>query len=167
VIASNEVDQIVVFAGYNLPTTSVVDPTRIAARFRKTAACGQAMLEMGLIMPVVLFVMLIGIQYAIIGLALLGLGQANYQGARYAAVTSGATASAVQSYMVSVASPIIGSGSGAYLTSSVTSLPCTFGGSVTVSVTFSASHLIVLPNPFFGIPFPTSLSNSETAFCES
>jgi len=156
-----------VFSRHNFPTTSTIDSLRIGTRFRKTACRGQAVVEVGLIMPVVLFVMLIGIQYAIIGLALLGLGQANYQGARYAAVTSGATASSVQSYMVSVSSPIIGSTSGQYLSSTVTSLPCTFGGSVTVSVTFNASHLIVLPNPFFGIPFPTTLSNSETAFCES
>jgi Flp pilus assembly protein TadG len=156
-----------IFARHNFPATSAIDSSRSGARFRKTASRGQALVEMGLIMPVVLFVMLIGIQYAIIGLALLGLGQANYQGARYAAVNSAATSDSVKSYMVSVASPIIGSSSGQYLSSSVNSLPCTFGGSVTVSVTFNASHLIVLPNPFFGIPFPTTLSNSETAFCES
>ena len=144
-----------------------IDSKRPGPRFGHHAHRGQAVVEMGLIMPVVLFVMLIGIQYAIIGLALLGLGQANYQGARYAAVTSGATSDSVKSYMVSVASPIVGASSGHYLSSSVSSLPCTFGGSVTVSVTFNASHLIVLPNPFFGIPFPTSLTNSETAFCES
>jgi Flp pilus assembly protein TadG len=141
--------------------------SRIRAPRQTRAASGQAVVEMGLIMPVVLFVMLIGIQYAIIGLAVLGLGQANYQAARYAAVNSGATSASVQNYMVSVASPLIGASSGHYLSSTVNSLPCTFGGSVTVSVTFNSAHLIVLPNPFFGIPFPTSLSNSETAFCES
>ena len=140
---------------------------RLGPRFHCRALRGQSVVEMGLVMPVVLFVMLIGIQYAIIGLAVLGLGQANYQGARYAAVNSGATSDSVKSYMVSVASPIVGASSGHYLTSSVSSLPCTFGSSVTVSVTFNAAHLIVLPNPFFGIPFPTTLSNSETAFCES
>jgi hypothetical protein len=35
-----------------------------------------------------------------------------------------------------------------------------------VSVTFDANHLVALPNPFFGIQFPTSLTNSESAFCE-
>jgi Flp pilus assembly protein TadG len=143
------------------------DRARIRAHLQRRASSGQSLVETGLIMPVILFVMLIGIQYAIIGLAVLGLGQANYQGARYAAINSSATSSSVQSYMASVASPIIGAGSGQYLTSSVSTLPCTFGASVTVSVTFNATHLIALPNPFFGIPFPTSLTNSETAFCES
>ena len=128
---------------------------------------GQAAVELALITPIVLFVMLLGIQFAIIGLADLGLGQANYQGARYAATNPSATQSAVQSYMVSVASPLISAGSGKYLTSTLNPAPpCTFGSTVTVSVTFDASHLVALPNPFFGIAFPTSLTNSESAFCE-
>ena len=127
---------------------------------------GQASLELAFTMPVVLFLMLIGIQYSIIGLAVLGLGQANYQGARYAATNPSASQTAVQTYMVSVASPIISTGSGRYLTSTVNPTPCTFGSNVTVSVTFDAAHLVVLPNPFFGIQFPTSLTNTESAFCE-
>jgi len=127
---------------------------------------GQASVELALITPVVLFMMLIGIQYSIIGLAVLGLGQANYQGARYAATNPSASQSAVQTYMVSVASPIISAASGQYLTSTVSPTPCTFGSTVTVSVSFSASHLVVLPNPFLGIAFPTTLTNSESAFCE-
>ena len=128
---------------------------------------GQAAVELALITPIVLFVMLLGIQFAIIGLADLGLGQANYQGARYAATNPSAAQSAVQSYMVSVASPLIAASSGKYLTSTLSPAPpCTFGSTVTVSVTFDASHLVALPNPFFGITFPTSLTNSESAFCE-
>jgi len=130
------------------------------------AARGQASVEMAFMLPVVLFVMLLGIQYSIIGLAVLGLGQANYQGARYAATNPSATQSAIQSYMVSVASPIISTGSGRYLTSTVNPTPCTFGSNVTVAVSFDSTHLVVLPNPFFGIQFPTTLTNTESAFCE-
>src|ERR1700719_3765798 len=68
---------------------------------------GQASVELAFVTPVVLLVMLIGIQYSILGLAVLGLGQVDYQGARYAATNPSATQSAVQSYMVSVASPFI------------------------------------------------------------
>lgn len=111
--------------------------------------------------------MLVGIQFAIIGVAALGLGQVDYQGARYAATNPSSSQSTIQNYMVSVASPIISAGSGKYLSSSLSPAPpCTFGSTVTVSVTFDASHLVALPNPFFGIPFPTSLTNSESAFCE-
>ena len=138
----------------------------LSAGGRSGARRGQASVELALITPVVLFLMLLGIQYSIIGLAVLGLGQANYQGARYAATNPTADQSAVQSYMVSVASPVISAGSGKYLTSTLNPTPCTFGSTVTVGVTFSISHLVVLPNPFFGIAFPTSLNNTETAFCE-
>jgi Flp pilus assembly protein TadG len=128
---------------------------------------GQAMVELALVMPIILFVMLIGVQFALIGTAELGLGQADYQGARYAATNPTASQSAIQNYLVSIASPIISAGGGKYLSASLSPAPpCTFGSSVTVSVTFDANHLVVLPNPFFGISFPTSLTNSETAFCE-
>jgi Flp pilus assembly protein TadG len=134
---------------------------------RDCARGGQAAVELALIMPIVLFVLLLGIQYAIIGTAALGLGQANYQGARYAATNTSASQSAVQSYMVSVASPLVSAGSGQYLSSSLSGAPpCTFGNTVTVSVTLDIRHLVALPNPFFGIPFPTSLTNSTSAFCE-
>ena len=128
---------------------------------------GQATVELALITPIVLFLMLVGIQFAIIGLAALGLGQVNYQGARYAATNTSATSANIQTYMVTVASPMISANSGSYLTSTVSPTPpCTFGSTITVSVTFNAAHLLALPNPFFGINFPTSLTNSETAFCE-
>ena len=128
---------------------------------------GQAAVELALVTPIVLMLLTIAVQFAIIGTASLALGQANYQGARYAAVNPTASHSAVQSYMLSVASPMISANSGSYLTSTLTpDGSCSYGGSVTVSVTFDTSHLIALPNPFLGINFPTSLSNSETAFCE-
>jgi len=131
------------------------------------AGRGQALVEFAIISPLALFLMLVGIQFAIIGTVSLGLGQVNYQGARYAATNPNATQSAVQSYMISVASPIISASSGTYLTSTLSPAPpCTFGSTVTVGVTFDVRHLVLLPNPFLGIPFPTTLTNSESAFCE-
>jgi hypothetical protein len=128
---------------------------------------GQAAVELALIIPILAVVMAVGLQFAVIGTAALALGQVDYQGARYAAVNPSATQSQVQSYMLSSGSPIISVDSGKYLTSTLNPAPpCSFGGSVTVSVTFDTSHLVVLPNPFMGISFPTSLSNSESAFCE-
>jgi Flp pilus assembly protein TadG len=128
----------------------------------------QAAVEFALIAPVVAIVLLVGVQFAIIGAASLGLGQVNYQGARYAAVNTSASQSAVRAYMISVASPLISANNGQYLTTSMNPAPpCSFGGTVTVSTTFDISHLVMLPNPFMGvINFPTTLSNSESAFCE-
>ncbi len=131
------------------------------------SAMGQASVELALIAPIVSFVLVVAIQFAIIGSAALALGQANYEGARFASINTAATQSQVQSYMLTIASPIITASGGRYLSSTVTPAPpCSWGGSVTVSVTFDTSHLVMLPNPFFGVRFPTSLSNSETAFCE-
>ena len=144
--------------------------TNPAAWKRRIAGAdrAQAAVEFALIAPLVAVVMLVGVQFAIIGAAALGLGQANYQGARYAAVNPTASQSAVQAYMISVASPLISANNGQYLTTSMSPAPpCPFGNTVTVSATFDIAHLVVLPNPFMGIiHFPTTLSNSESAFCE-
>ncbi len=141
----------------------------LAALRRRLAGGGraQAAVEFAIILTVGLIVLVIGVQFAIIGNAALALGQANYQGARWAAVNTGATQSAVQSYMLSVASPTISANNGSYLSSTLSpSTACAFGGTLTVSVSFDVTHLIAVPNPFLGISFPTTLTNSESAFCE-
>jgi len=142
----------------------------LAALVRRLNSAGgaQSIVEFAIAMPVVLITLLAGIQFAIIGAAALALGQANYQGARYAAVNTSADQTAVKNYMLSVASPTISANSGAYLSVSLNPAPpCDYGNAVTVSVTYNASHLLALPNPFLGLfSFPTTLSNSETAFCE-
>jgi Flp pilus assembly protein TadG len=140
----------------------------------KGANRAQTMVEFALALPIFLVVLLVGIQYAIIGEAALALGQVNYQGARYAAVNTTANQAAVNSYMLSVASPTISAAGGTYLTSTLSPAPpCVFGTSVTVSVSYDANHLLALPNPFLAIPhvfggvnFPATLTNSESAFCE-
>jgi Flp pilus assembly protein TadG len=142
-----------------------------SSRFRRLlagAGRAQAAVEFAIILTVALIVLVVGVQFAIIGEAALALGQANYQGARWAAVNATSyTQSGVQSYMLSVASPTISANNGSYLTTTLSpSSPCSFGSTVTVSVSFDASHLIAVPNPFLGIKFPTTLTNSESAFCE-
>ena len=74
----------------------------------KGGSGAQSMVEFAFALPVVLIVLLVGIQFAIIGEAALALGQVNYQGARYAAVNGNATQDQVNTYMLSVASPTIG-----------------------------------------------------------
>jgi hypothetical protein len=116
-----------------------------------------------------LITLLVGIQFAIIGEAALALGQVNYQGARYAAVNGSKTQDQVTSYMLSVASPTISANNGSYFHATLSPAPpCTFGSSVTVSLSYdvNATNLLALPNPFLGIQFPTQLTSSESAFCE-
>ena len=148
-------------------TTRLSNP---GTRKRRRVGVGraQAAVELALIAPIVIILLLVGVQLAIIGDAALGLGQVDYQGARYAAVNPSYTQSQVQSYMLSVASPLIAANNGSYLTTTMSPAPpCAFGSSVTVAVSFNINHLVVLPNPFLGIiSFPTTLTNSESAFCE-
>jgi hypothetical protein len=143
--------------------------TILAALIRrlKGAVRAQSAVEFAIALPVVLMTLLVGIQYAIIGAAALALGQVNYQGARYAAINTSATQDQVTTYMLSVASPTISQNNGQYLTVNLSPAPpCAFGTSVTVSTTFNTANLLALPNPFFGINFPATLSSSESAFCE-
>jgi Flp pilus assembly protein TadG len=136
---------------------------------RRLAGTGraQAAVEFAIILTVALIVLVVGVQFAIIGETALALGQANYQGARYAAVNPSSTQAQIQAYMVSIASPTISANNGSYLTTTLSPTPpCAFGATVTVSVSFDIKHLLAVPNPFLGISFPTTLTNSESAFCE-
>jgi Flp pilus assembly protein TadG len=153
----------------NIDRKSKGRPPRFDALVRRLrgGSSAQSVVEFAFALPVVLMLLLVGIQFAIIGEASLALGQVNYQGARYAAVYTNSTQAQVQSYMLSVASPTIAANGGAYLTSTLSPAPpCTYGSSVTVSVSFNANSLMALPNPFLGINFPTTLTSSESAFCE-
>jgi hypothetical protein len=136
-------------------------------RRMKGGSGAQSMVEFAFALPVVLVTLMVGIQFAIIGEALLALGQVNYQGARFAAVNGNATQAQVETYMLSVASPTISANNGSYFSTVLSPTPpCTYGSAVTVTVTFNASSLLALPNPFLGIQFPTTLTSSESAFCE-
>lgn len=133
----------------------------------KGASGAQSVVEFAIALPILLVTLVVGVQFAIIGAASLALGQVNYQGARYAAVNTSATQAQVKTYMLSVAAPSIKANSGSYLTATLSPAPpCAFGSSVTVTLSYSAAHLLALPNPFMGIRFPTTLTSSESAFCE-
>jgi len=64
---------------------------------------GQAIVEMAIVMPILAFVMVLAVQFAILGSAMLALNQVTYEGARYASVNQ-AAAQAVYNYMLSVGS---------------------------------------------------------------
>jgi len=135
---------------------------------------GQAAVELAIVLPILLIILFIAVQLAIVGQASLALGQMNYQGARYAAVhpdcdvnscTGGEQS--IKDFMLSVGSPTVTKGNGQYLTITVSpSPPRAQFTSVTVSVQFNANSLIAIPNPFLGIPLPTTLSSSESAMSE-
>lgn len=137
------------------------------------------MVEFAMVAVIAIFVLLVAIQYAMIGQAALALSQAAFQGARYASVNPNAAQTDVQTYLVGtntqtgVASPTITKNNGAYLNFSMspTTTPRTFGQAVQVTLTFNvcASGMLVLGNScgsFLGISFPQSLTATETAMSE-
>ena len=129
---------------------------------RPRLARAQAMVEFALLSPLVLIGLVVGIQFAIFGAGALALSQAAYQGARYASINGSATNTNVKSALDAVVSPIIKSN---YSMAPITS-PRATGTTVKVTLTWDATKMIVLPNPFFGINFPTSFSATESAYTE-
>ena len=65
------------------------------------------MVEFALLATVGLMVLLVGIQFAMIGQAALAVSQGAYIGARYASVNSAASQDTVKNYIVANASPTI------------------------------------------------------------
>lgn len=127
------------------------------------------MVEFAVVLTAALLVLLLGVQYAMIGQAILALNQLAYQGARYASINDSADESAVASYMIHVGSPTLTARNGRNLTIALNpaNTPRSFGQTVTVSITFDASGEIFLPNPFLGIiVLPTALSTRESAMQE-
>lgn len=129
---------------------------------------GQAMVEFALVLTVALVILLVSIQGAIIADASLAVSQLVFQGVRYAAVNPSFDAPTVTTYVKSIASPVINESSGADLTISLnpTTAPRAFGTSVSMTITYNATSKVILPNPFLGISFPTSLTATETAMSE-
>ena len=141
---------------------------------------GQAMVEFALIATLSMVVLLVGIQFAIIGQAALAVTQASYLGARAASVNSALTNSSLQNAVANQISPTI---SGATFTMTNTADPtCTagpgntrsFGCPINVTVNYDATSKLFLPSswslPIFGrtqiITFPTALTSSQSAMTE-
>jgi Flp pilus assembly protein TadG len=125
----------------------------------------QAMVEFALISTVVLLVLLVGIQFAIVGQKALSVSQLAYQGARYASVNATTDGSGIISYLQGIAGSSL-SVSSLTITVNPSSAPRAFTSSVSVTVQYDLTSSIVLPNPFLGVKFPTSLSATETAMSE-
>lgn len=153
-------------------------PTRRISR-------GQSLVEFALTLTLLFIVLLVGVQFALIGQAALSLSQGASAIARYAAVYEpqgkiGATYSgSPNSDMQNLLSSSILTNSGSDLTVTINSYK---GGTAStpatdpmqpsidraiVTLSYNASSKIVLPNPFLGlITFPTSLSASDSELYE-
>ncbi len=134
---------------------------------------GQAMVEFAMIATLALVVLLVGIQFALIGQAALAVSQASYLGARAASINETLTSSSLQTTIQSQMSPTI-NGASVTLTNTSDST-CTagsggtrsYGCPITVTVTYDATNKLFLPsNTLMGITFPTNLTATESAMTE-
>jgi Flp pilus assembly protein TadG len=142
--------------------------------FPQSLRRGQAMVEFALIASVALVVLLVGIQFALIGQAALAVSQGSYYAARYAAVHNDVTTGDITPQVQNQMSPTIAVPSGALQvtlsdvnTTDPTCTPSrTFGCKIQVVVAYDASSKVVLRNPFFGISFPTQLNSTTQMMTE-
>lgn len=125
------------------------------------------MVEFAFVLTVALFVLVLGIQFALIGQAALAVTQLSYTVARYASVNPSYTQSDINNYWPTVVSPTINDSSKLTVTlQTACASPNPFGTPVTVSVNYNLSGKIFLPNPFLGVKLPAAVSSVQTAFCE-
>ena len=137
--------------------------TAAASRRRLPAKGGQSLVEFALILPVFLLMTLGVIQLILVGAVALAVNQAAASCARYAALNSTLSQSAVNTYLQSVASPLINDSYLATIGLNPAAVPRTSGTSVTVTVSYNLTgNKLVLGSSFLGVGFPTTLAVSQT-----
>jgi Flp pilus assembly protein TadG len=163
-------------------TTSVSRRTS----WRNRHSRGQSMVEFALMAPLALVIMLVGIQYAIIGQASLAVSQGSAALARYAAANSntaalgtyngtGALPASAQAIMPDSICPggtcpaglTVKVASYQGTTATTTNTPKAQVDRLEVTVNYDATKKIVLPTTwFFGIKFPTALASTDSQMYE-
>ena len=147
---------------------------------RSRISKGQSMVEFALISSVALMVMLVGVQFAMIGQAALAVSQGASALARYAAVNPGTMGTngtvTLTTAMQQLLSSSILTNSGADLTVTIASYTGTtttttsspgYTDRAVITLSYSATSKIALPNPFLGlITFPTTLSATDSQMYE-
>ncbi|HVA82307.1 MAG TPA: TadE/TadG family type IV pilus assembly protein [Candidatus Binataceae bacterium] len=148
-------------------------------RTRKVTHRGQAAVEFAFIAVIVMVVLLVGIQFALIGQAALAVSQASSALARFASINPGQLGPngsvAMNSTIEQLVSPSILTNGGNDLTITIASYSQntttttnspTLGDRAVISISYNATGKIALPNPFLHITFPSSLTASESALYE-
>lgn len=126
---------------------------------------GQTMLELAFVLPIILLLMLAVIQVILVGSSALAVNQAAVSCARYASLNPTLTQASLDTYLKSVASPLINDAK--LKTVALTPAPTRATGSaVSVTVTYDLTGKLFLAKSFFGITFPTQVSVTETMTSE-
>lgn len=147
---------------------------------RSRISKGQSAVEFALISSVALMVMLVGVQFAMIGQAALAVSQGASALARYAAINPGTMGTngtvSLTTAMKQLLSSSILTNNGADLTVTIASYTGTtttttsspgYTDRAVISLSYNATSKIALPNPFLGIiTFPSTLTASDSQMYE-
>ena len=131
-------------------------------RFLRKVKPGQSLAEFAIILPLFLLMTVVFIQLILVGAVALAVSQAAASCGRYAALNNTYGQSTLNTYLQSVASPLINDSHLATIGVSPSAVPRTSGTSVTVTVSYNLTGKLVLGSSFMGIAFPTSISISQT-----
>jgi hypothetical protein len=137
------------------------------------------MVEFAIIATLAIIVMLVGVQFAMLGQAALAVSQGASALARYAAVNPGVlgpngSVTLTDPMRQLVSSSILTNG-GNDLTVTVASYTGTtttttnspkYTDRLTISLSYNATSKLALPNPFLGVRFPTTLRSSDSQMYE-
>lgn len=146
---------------------------------RRWFSRGQAMAELAFIAPIAIILVLLGIQFAMIGQAALALSQGASALARYAAINPGTMGPngtvAMTTAMQQLLSSSILTNGGRDLTVTIASYSGTsttttstpgYTDRLVINLSYNVRSKIALPNPFLGVSFPTTLSASDSQMYE-
>ena len=137
------------------------------------------MAELAFIAPIAIILILLGVQFAMIGQAALALSQGASALARYAAINPGTmgpngTVTMTTAMQQLLSSSILTNG-GRDLTVTIASYSGTsttttstpgYTDRLVINLSYNARSKIALPNPFLGVSFPTTLSASDSQMYE-
>ncbi len=144
------------------------ESARSATHHRRSAhERGQAMAEFAFVVMIFMIVLVVVVQYALVGQIALAVTQLSYNCARAAAVNPSSSAAAVTDCKTNLAASSIND---SHLTATLTTAcgtPFSFGtaAAVTVSYDLQGAGKIFLPTTFPGL-VPNTVSSVQKAFCE-
>lgn len=127
---------------------------------------GQTLVEFAFILPLFLLLMLGVIQMVLIGGAALAVNQAAVSCSRYAALNPTYNGTQINTYLTTIASPLINDTGLKPISVTPTSVPRTTGSAVSVTVTYDLKTKLLLGTTFFGVSFPTQVSVTHTVTSE-
>jgi Flp pilus assembly protein TadG len=148
---------------YDLDVVATSDHrgNRIVIAFDAGPIVGQTMVEFAMILPVLLILMLGVIQLIVVGGSALAVNQAAITCARYASINPSSDQSTVNTYLKSIASPLINDAGLGTLSLTPPAVPRTTGTAVSVTINYSLGSKLFLGTSFFGVKFPTQVSITE------